>query len=187
MFVQNCKDNFEWKCCCLVSTVPSQPDNQFSHPDKLKRMSKSVPAFLQDEASLSFVISEKWNQIGEFVLPRLVCFYSAVAETKEVSRTDPWTFLSIKVVLLILERGMACLIWLKRQLILVVKSNCVDFGIWLLFQSGYKIRNPYRNMLVWNNHSLVYSRVDLWKLSLGSMTSLKAFGKVIEWQLYSRL
>uniref|UniRef100_Q99N50-11 Isoform 11 of Synaptotagmin-like protein 2 n=1 Tax=Mus musculus TaxID=10090 RepID=Q99N50-11 len=34
-----------------VSTVPSLPDNQFSHPDKLKRMSKSVPAFLQDEAS----------------------------------------------------------------------------------------------------------------------------------------
>ncbi|XP_031243187.1 synaptotagmin-like protein 2 isoform X6 [Mastomys coucha] len=34
-----------------ISTVPSLPDNQFSHPDKLKRMSKSVPAFLQDEAS----------------------------------------------------------------------------------------------------------------------------------------
>ncbi|XP_005866927.1 PREDICTED: synaptotagmin-like protein 2 isoform X8 [Myotis brandtii] len=33
-----------------ISTVPSQPDNQFSHPDKLKRMSKSVPAFLQDES-----------------------------------------------------------------------------------------------------------------------------------------
>ncbi|XP_012497291.1 PREDICTED: synaptotagmin-like protein 2 isoform X1 [Propithecus coquereli] len=33
-----------------VSTVPTQPDNQFSHPDKLKRMSKSVPAFLQDES-----------------------------------------------------------------------------------------------------------------------------------------
>uniref|UniRef100_A0A673UGQ8 Synaptotagmin like 2 n=1 Tax=Suricata suricatta TaxID=37032 RepID=A0A673UGQ8_SURSU len=33
-----------------VSTDPSQPDNQFSHPDKLKRMSKSVPAFLQDES-----------------------------------------------------------------------------------------------------------------------------------------
>ncbi|XP_075858504.1 synaptotagmin-like protein 2 isoform X2 [Microcebus murinus] len=33
-----------------VSTVPAQPDNQFSHPDKLKRMSKSVPAFLQDES-----------------------------------------------------------------------------------------------------------------------------------------
>ncbi|XP_037696872.1 synaptotagmin-like protein 2 isoform X7 [Choloepus didactylus] len=33
-----------------VSTVPSQPDNQFSHPDKLRRMSKSVPAFLQDES-----------------------------------------------------------------------------------------------------------------------------------------
>lgn len=33
-----------------VSTVPSLPDNQFSHPDKLKRMSKSVPAFLQDES-----------------------------------------------------------------------------------------------------------------------------------------
>ncbi|XP_066105014.1 synaptotagmin-like protein 2 isoform X20 [Saccopteryx bilineata] len=34
-----------------ISTVPSPPDNQFSHPDKLKRMSKSVPAFLQDEVS----------------------------------------------------------------------------------------------------------------------------------------
>ncbi|XP_049635972.1 synaptotagmin-like protein 2 isoform X3 [Suncus etruscus] len=33
-----------------VSTVPSQPGNQFSHPDKLKRMSKSVPEFLQDES-----------------------------------------------------------------------------------------------------------------------------------------
>nr|XP_058162105.1 synaptotagmin-like protein 2 isoform X13 [Dasypus novemcinctus] len=36
-----------------VSTVPSPPDNQFSHPDTLKRMSKSVPAFLQDEVSSS--------------------------------------------------------------------------------------------------------------------------------------
>ncbi|XP_063584071.1 synaptotagmin-like protein 2 isoform X17 [Pongo abelii] len=34
-----------------VSTVPTQPDNPFSHSDKLKRMSKSVPAFLQDEVS----------------------------------------------------------------------------------------------------------------------------------------
>ncbi|XP_026640075.1 synaptotagmin-like protein 2 isoform X10 [Microtus ochrogaster] len=33
-----------------ISTAPSPPDNQFSHPDKLKRMSKSVPAFLQDES-----------------------------------------------------------------------------------------------------------------------------------------
>ncbi|XP_074160745.1 synaptotagmin-like protein 2 isoform X12 [Sminthopsis crassicaudata] len=33
-----------------VSTVPSHPDNQFPHPEKLKRMSKSVPAFLQDES-----------------------------------------------------------------------------------------------------------------------------------------
>ncbi|XP_045149173.1 synaptotagmin-like protein 2 isoform X2 [Echinops telfairi] len=33
-----------------ISTVPSQPGNPFSHPDKLKRMSKSVPAFLQDES-----------------------------------------------------------------------------------------------------------------------------------------
>lgn len=71
----NCEDNFEWKCCCLVSTVSSQPDNQFSHPDKLKRMSKSVPAFLQDEASLSFVPSEKWNQISGFAMPRLVCLH----------------------------------------------------------------------------------------------------------------
>ncbi|XP_044775654.1 synaptotagmin-like protein 2 isoform X22 [Neomonachus schauinslandi] len=37
------------ECIPGISTVPSQPDNPFSHPDKLKRMSKSVPAFLQDE------------------------------------------------------------------------------------------------------------------------------------------
>ncbi|XP_053058554.1 synaptotagmin-like protein 2 isoform X13 [Acinonyx jubatus] len=39
------------ECIQGISTVPSQPDHQFSHPDKLKRMSKSVPAFLQDEVS----------------------------------------------------------------------------------------------------------------------------------------
>ncbi|XP_028626406.1 synaptotagmin-like protein 2 isoform X6 [Grammomys surdaster] len=39
------------ECIPGISTVPALPDNQFSHPDKLKRMSKSVPAFLQDEAS----------------------------------------------------------------------------------------------------------------------------------------
>lgn len=33
-----------------VSTAPSFPDNQFSNPEKVKRMSKSVPAFLQDES-----------------------------------------------------------------------------------------------------------------------------------------
>ncbi|XP_053058551.1 synaptotagmin-like protein 2 isoform X10 [Acinonyx jubatus] len=38
------------ECIQGISTVPSQPDHQFSHPDKLKRMSKSVPAFLQDES-----------------------------------------------------------------------------------------------------------------------------------------
>nr|XP_035938049.1 synaptotagmin-like protein 2 isoform X3 [Halichoerus grypus] len=38
------------ECIPGISTVPSQPDNPFSHPDKLKRMSKSVPAFLQDES-----------------------------------------------------------------------------------------------------------------------------------------
>ncbi|KAM8814088.1 synaptotagmin-like protein 2 isoform 5-T5 [Rhynchonycteris naso] len=39
------------ECIPGISTVPSPPDNQFSHSDKLKRMSKSVPAFLQDEVS----------------------------------------------------------------------------------------------------------------------------------------
>ncbi|XP_041496060.1 synaptotagmin-like protein 2 isoform X1 [Microtus oregoni] len=38
------------ECVPGISTAPSPPDNQFSHPDKLKRMSKSVPAFLQDES-----------------------------------------------------------------------------------------------------------------------------------------
>ncbi|NWU51511.1 SYTL2 protein, partial [Dromas ardeola] len=34
-----------------ISTVPSQPDKQFSNPEKLKGLSKSVPSFLQEEAS----------------------------------------------------------------------------------------------------------------------------------------
>ncbi|XP_031817730.1 synaptotagmin-like protein 2 isoform X10 [Sarcophilus harrisii] len=38
------------ECMPGISTVPSHPDNQFPHPEKLKRMSKSVPAFLQDES-----------------------------------------------------------------------------------------------------------------------------------------
>ncbi|XP_034614928.1 synaptotagmin-like protein 2 isoform X7 [Trachemys scripta elegans] len=33
-----------------VSTVPSDLDNQFSNPEKLKRLSQSVPAFLQEES-----------------------------------------------------------------------------------------------------------------------------------------
>ncbi|NXX40718.1 SYTL2 protein, partial [Tricholaema leucomelas] len=33
-----------------ISTVPSQPDKLFSHPDKLKGLSKSVPSFLQEES-----------------------------------------------------------------------------------------------------------------------------------------
>uniref|UniRef100_A0A8C8S573 Synaptotagmin-like protein 2 n=1 Tax=Pelusios castaneus TaxID=367368 RepID=A0A8C8S573_9SAUR len=33
-----------------VSTVPSDSDNQFSNPEKLKRLSKSVPAFLEEES-----------------------------------------------------------------------------------------------------------------------------------------
>nr|XP_060627140.1 synaptotagmin-like protein 2 isoform X1 [Anolis sagrei ordinatus] len=33
-----------------ISTAPSFPDNKFSHPEKVKQMSKSVPAFTQDES-----------------------------------------------------------------------------------------------------------------------------------------
>uniref|UniRef100_A0A8C8VKM3 Synaptotagmin-like protein 2 n=1 Tax=Pelusios castaneus TaxID=367368 RepID=A0A8C8VKM3_9SAUR len=33
-----------------ISTVPSDSDNQFSNPEKLKRLSKSVPAFLEEES-----------------------------------------------------------------------------------------------------------------------------------------
>uniref|UniRef100_G1KA22 Synaptotagmin-like protein 2 n=1 Tax=Anolis carolinensis TaxID=28377 RepID=G1KA22_ANOCA len=32
-----------------ISTAPSFPDNKFTRPEKVKQMSKSVPAFLQDE------------------------------------------------------------------------------------------------------------------------------------------
>lgn len=38
-------------CCSWVSTVPPQPDKLFSNPEKLKGLSKSVPSFLQEEAS----------------------------------------------------------------------------------------------------------------------------------------
>ncbi|XP_076403164.1 synaptotagmin-like protein 2 isoform X3 [Peromyscus maniculatus bairdii] len=38
------------ECVPGISTAPSLPDNRLSHPDQLKRMSKSVPAFLQDES-----------------------------------------------------------------------------------------------------------------------------------------
>lgn len=72
----NCEGGFEWKCS-LVPTVSSQPDHQFSHPDKLRRMSKSVPASLQDEASWSFEPSDKWNQMSGFAMPRLVCLHEA--------------------------------------------------------------------------------------------------------------
>ncbi|KAK2519406.1 Sytl2 [Columba livia] len=34
-----------------ISTVPSQPEQLFSNPEKLKGLSKSVPSFLQEEAS----------------------------------------------------------------------------------------------------------------------------------------
>ncbi|NXJ00781.1 SYTL2 protein, partial [Psophia crepitans] len=34
-----------------ISTVPSQPDKLLSNPEKLKGLSKSVPSFLQEEAS----------------------------------------------------------------------------------------------------------------------------------------
>ncbi|XP_033001740.1 synaptotagmin-like protein 2 [Lacerta agilis] len=33
-----------------ISTAPSFPDRQFSHPEKIKRMSKSVPTFTQEES-----------------------------------------------------------------------------------------------------------------------------------------
>ncbi|XP_053241492.1 synaptotagmin-like protein 2 isoform X8 [Podarcis raffonei] len=33
-----------------ISTAPSFPDSQFSHPEKIKRMSKSVPTFTQEES-----------------------------------------------------------------------------------------------------------------------------------------
>ncbi|NXY14600.1 SYTL2 protein, partial [Atrichornis clamosus] len=36
--------------CFPVSTVPSQPDKLFSNPEKLQRLSKSVPSFLQEES-----------------------------------------------------------------------------------------------------------------------------------------
>uniref|UniRef100_A0ABM5FW43 Synaptotagmin-like protein 2 isoform X4 n=1 Tax=Pogona vitticeps TaxID=103695 RepID=A0ABM5FW43_9SAUR len=36
-----------------VSTAPSFPDSQFSRPEKIKQMSKSVPVFVQEEVSTS--------------------------------------------------------------------------------------------------------------------------------------
>ncbi|MEE6521644.1 hypothetical protein FKM82_019908 [Ascaphus truei] len=39
-----------------VPTENSLMESQFSNPEKLKRLSQSVPAFLQDEASLYYEI-----------------------------------------------------------------------------------------------------------------------------------
>ncbi|NXE12473.1 SYTL2 protein, partial [Lophotis ruficrista] len=41
-----------------ISAVPSQPDKPFSNPEKLKGLSKSVPSFLQEEASSISEISD---------------------------------------------------------------------------------------------------------------------------------
>ncbi|NXM98002.1 SYTL2 protein, partial [Sylvia borin] len=38
------------KTAAEISTVTSQPEKQFSHPEKLKGLSKSVPSFLQEES-----------------------------------------------------------------------------------------------------------------------------------------
>ncbi|XP_053780123.1 synaptotagmin-like protein 2 isoform X14 [Desmodus rotundus] len=72
------------ECIPGISTVPSQPDNQFSHPDKLKRMSKSVPAFLQDEVSGS-VMSVYSGDFGNLeVRGSIQCAVDYVDSLKEL-------------------------------------------------------------------------------------------------------
>ncbi|NXI71096.1 SYTL2 protein, partial [Anseranas semipalmata] len=44
-----------------ISTVPSQPDKLFSNPEKLKGLSKSVPSFLQEEASSISEVSKVFD------------------------------------------------------------------------------------------------------------------------------
>ncbi|XP_074073140.1 synaptotagmin-like protein 2 isoform X7 [Macrotis lagotis] len=56
------------ECVSGISTVPSHPDNQFAIPEKLKRMSKSVPAILQDESDdrETDASSESGYQFGRY-------------------------------------------------------------------------------------------------------------------------
>ncbi|XP_074160739.1 synaptotagmin-like protein 2 isoform X6 [Sminthopsis crassicaudata] len=81
-----------------VSTVPSHPDNQFPHPEKLKRMSKSVPAFLQDEVSgsaMSVYSGDFGNleikgsiQFAIDYVDTLMEFHVFVAQCKDLAAAD---------------------------------------------------------------------------------------------------
>ncbi|XP_069060078.1 synaptotagmin-like protein 2 isoform X16 [Pleurodeles waltl] len=88
-------------------TGPSYPDNRFSDPEKVKRLSKSVPDFLQDEVSGSVMsiysgdfgnVDIKGNiqfaidyvdQLQEFHIFVAQCKELAVAEVKK-NRSDPY-------------------------------------------------------------------------------------------------
>ncbi|KYO37824.1 synaptotagmin-like protein 2 isoform B [Alligator mississippiensis] len=90
-----------------VSTVPSKPDNQFSNPEKVKRLSKSVPAFLQEEVSGSVMsiysgdfgnVDVKGNiqfaidyveQLKELHIFICQCKDLAIADVKK-QRSDPY-------------------------------------------------------------------------------------------------
>ncbi|XP_078013087.1 synaptotagmin-like protein 2 isoform X6 [Phascolarctos cinereus] len=81
-----------------ISTVPSHPDNQFAHPEKLKRMSKSVPAFLQDEVSgsaMSVYSGDFGNldikgsvQFAIDYVDSLMEFHVFVAQCKDLAAAD---------------------------------------------------------------------------------------------------
>ncbi|XP_074160737.1 synaptotagmin-like protein 2 isoform X4 [Sminthopsis crassicaudata] len=81
-----------------ISTVPSHPDNQFPHPEKLKRMSKSVPAFLQDEVSgsaMSVYSGDFGNleikgsiQFAIDYVDTLMEFHVFVAQCKDLAAAD---------------------------------------------------------------------------------------------------
>eukprot|EP00075_Anas_platyrhynchos_P009123 XP_021134486.2 synaptotagmin-like protein 2 isoform X7 [Anas platyrhynchos] len=90
-----------------VSTVPPQPDQLFSNPEKLKGLSKSVPSFLQEEVSGSLMsvysgdfgnVDVKGNiqfaidyveQLNELHIFICQCKDLAVADVKR-QRSDPY-------------------------------------------------------------------------------------------------
>eukprot|EP00075_Anas_platyrhynchos_P003509 XP_005029793.2 synaptotagmin-like protein 2 isoform X5 [Anas platyrhynchos] len=90
-----------------ISTVPPQPDQLFSNPEKLKGLSKSVPSFLQEEVSGSLMsvysgdfgnVDVKGNiqfaidyveQLNELHIFICQCKDLAVADVKR-QRSDPY-------------------------------------------------------------------------------------------------